>query len=124
VLDQTARDVSANTCGGTTADNNIFGEGRIDALAAVVLATGGGGGGGVTADFTATCVKTGGTRTCTFDGSASTGDIISWTWDFGDGTTGSGEVVTHSYQGGRTRNVTLTVTDGTDTDSVTKAVSP
>jgi subtilisin family serine protease len=92
VLDQTARDVNATGCGGTTADNNIFGEGRIDALAAVTLAT---------------------------------GDIVSWSWNFDDGTTGSGEVVVHSYQGGRVRNVTLTVTDADgDTDSITKAVSP
>jgi subtilisin family serine protease len=47
VLDQTARDVNATGCGGTTANNNIFGEGRIDALAAVEEATGGGGGGEV-----------------------------------------------------------------------------
>ena len=32
----------------------------------------------------------------TFDGSASTG--VSFTWDFGDGTTAEGAVVTHTYQ--------------------------
>ena len=35
LLDGTAIDVNATTCGGTTADNNVFGEGRLDALAAV-----------------------------------------------------------------------------------------
>ncbi|MGW1279902.1 S8 family serine peptidase [Streptomyces tsukubensis] len=35
LLDQTAIDVDATTCGGTPADNNVFGEGRLDALAAV-----------------------------------------------------------------------------------------
>jgi len=35
LLDNTARDVNATGCGGTTDDNNIFGEGRIDAFAAV-----------------------------------------------------------------------------------------
>src|SRR5690606_26579895 len=112
ILDTTARDVSDLRCGGTAGDNNVWGQGRIDAHAAVALATGGAPPPREpVADFTFGCVKSGGTRTCTFDGSASVGDIVSWTWDFDDGTTGSGEVVTHRYQGGRDRDVTLTVTD-------------
>jgi hypothetical protein len=39
-LDQTAIDVSDLTCGGTAADNNVWGEGRMDAFAAVTLAAG------------------------------------------------------------------------------------
>ncbi|GLX34404.1 hypothetical protein Sros01_04770 [Streptomyces roseochromogenus] len=35
LLDGTAQDTEAAQCGGTTADNNVFGEGRLDALAAV-----------------------------------------------------------------------------------------
>jgi subtilisin family serine protease len=35
LLDATAIDVDATGCGGTAADNNIFGEGRLDAFAAV-----------------------------------------------------------------------------------------
>jgi subtilisin family serine protease len=35
LLDDTARDVNSTGCGGTVDDNNIFGEGRIDAHAAV-----------------------------------------------------------------------------------------
>nr|WP_240742035.1 S8 family serine peptidase [Micromonospora zingiberis] len=35
LLDRTARDVDATNCGGTPADNNVFGEGRLDAYAAV-----------------------------------------------------------------------------------------
>lgn len=35
LLDTTAIDVDATACGGTAADNNIFGEGRLDAFAAV-----------------------------------------------------------------------------------------
>jgi subtilisin family serine protease len=35
LLDQTAVDVDNTTCGGTAADNNVFGEGRLDAFAAV-----------------------------------------------------------------------------------------
>lgn len=36
--------------------------------------------------------------TFVFDASASTGKGLSFTWDFGDGTTGDGEVVQHTYQ--------------------------
>ncbi|MCK4364907.1 MAG: PKD domain-containing protein [Thermoplasmatales archaeon] len=49
-----------------------------------------------------------------FDGtdSISTGaDIVEYNWDFGDGTTGSGEIVTHSYDEERVYFVTLEVTD-------------
>lgn len=36
--------------------------------------------------------------TLTFTGSATGGaPIVDWAWDFGDGTFGSGQVVTHSY---------------------------
>jgi subtilisin family serine protease len=128
VLDDTARDVSATGCGGTVDDNNIFGEGRLDALAAVTRATGGEPPpppppGDVVADFSFACNKVGGTRSCTFDASSSTGDIVSWSWDFDDGSTGSGEIVTHTYNGGRDRNVTLTVTGaGGATDSITQFV--
>ncbi|MGC9308786.1 MAG: PKD domain-containing protein, partial [Thermoplasmatota archaeon] len=49
-----------------------------------------------------------------FNGSRSVdpdGDIINYTWDFGDGTTGYGENVTHRFADTGTYNVTLTVTD-------------
>ena len=40
------------------------------------------------------------------------GDDITYDWDFGDGTTGSGEVIAHSYDTQGSYWVTLTVTDG------------
>jgi nucleoid-associated protein YgaU len=48
-----------------------------------------------------------------FSGAGSTDDgrIVSYVWDFGDGTTGSGEEVTHSYSAAGSYKVTLTVTD-------------
>lgn len=55
-----------------------------------------------------------GSLTATFDGSASTATnatIVSWVWDFGDGTSGSGAVTTHSYGAPGDYFVTLTVTD-------------
>ncbi len=40
VIDQTAIDVSNLTCGGTAGNNNVWGEGRLDAFAAVTKAKG------------------------------------------------------------------------------------
>ena len=43
------------------------------------------------------------------------GNITAWDWDFGDGSTGTGENVTHVYADGGRYSVKLTVTDdGTD----------
>ena len=50
----------------------------------------------------------------TFDGSLSydpDGYITSWSWDFGDGINGSGEITLHTYFNSGTFNATLTVTD-------------
>ncbi|MFC4011323.1 S8 family serine peptidase [Nonomuraea purpurea] len=38
LLDQTAHDVDNVTCGGTSADNNVWGQGKLDAYAAVSMA--------------------------------------------------------------------------------------
>jgi len=65
----------------------------------------------------------------TFDAGNSTDDggIASYDWDLGDGTTATGERVTHSYAGESTYRVNLTVADGAgnvDTDSLTVTVAP
>ena len=49
-----------------------------------------------------------GTVDCVNDPS---GQIVSYEWDFGDGTTGSGSSVTHAYSSPATYSVTLTVAD-------------
>jgi PKD repeat protein len=65
----------------------------------------------------------------TFDGSgssASNSTITSYEWDFGDGTTATGQQVTHTYDTGGEFTATLTVTadDGdTATDTVTTNVT-
>jgi len=63
----------------------------------------------------------------TFDGTASydlDGTVVSYSWDFGDGRTGAGSVVTHSYSPAKTYTVTLTVTDnGGVTGSTTSQVT-
>ena len=59
-----------------------------------------------------------------FDGSGSTdqdGSIVTYAWNFGDGTKGTGVAPTHTYASAGLKNVTLTVTDSdglTDADSV------
>ncbi|MBN2347465.1 MAG: PKD domain-containing protein, partial [Bacteroidales bacterium] len=64
-----------------------------------------------------------------FDGSASTdsdGTISSYAWDFDDGSTGTGETVTHSYLTQGIYEAVLTVTDddgATDTDTVEISVT-
>ncbi len=50
----------------------------------------------------------------TFDASAAAdpdGTIVSYSWDFGDQTTGQGKTVEHTYKAAGTYKVTLTVTD-------------
>jgi PKD repeat protein len=49
-----------------------------------------------------------------FDGSASSdpdGSIVSYAWNFGDGTNGTGATANHTYAAGGDHTVTLTVTD-------------
>ncbi|RLF60010.1 MAG: hypothetical protein DRN25_03385 [Thermoplasmata archaeon] len=53
-------------------------------------------------------------RTVTFNASLSydrDGNIVNYTWDFGDGKNGSGMIVNHTYATNGTYNVTLTVMD-------------
>jgi len=49
------------------------------------------------------------------------GDFLTYTWAFGDGTTGTGALVEHVVSAGGTYTATVTVSDGTD--SVTRSVT-
>ncbi|GAA5227763.1 LamG domain-containing protein [Paeniglutamicibacter antarcticus] len=51
------------------------------------------------------------------------GDITGYAWDFGDGTTGEGMNASHTYTAPGTYSITLTVSAGTNTNSVTQNVS-
>ena len=66
-------------------------------------------------------------ETVTFNASTSfdqDGTIVSYEWDFGDGTTGTGEIATHQYVESEVHQVTLTVTDDTaSNDTYTLAVT-
>ncbi len=66
-------------------------------------------------------------KSVSFNGSSSSdadGSIKTYSWNFGDGSSGSGEMTTHSYTQTGTYNLTLSVTDdagdsATDTTKVT-----
>jgi beta propeller repeat protein len=59
-------------------------------------------------------------QTTTLDGSGSSdldGSIVSYAWDFGDGSVGSGVTTSHVYADSGTYQITLTVTDNHDATS-------
>ncbi len=65
--------------------------------------------------------------TVTFDASLSAdvdGTIVTYSWDFGDGTTGTGKILTHTFTAAATASftVTLTVTDNRGASASTSAV--
>jgi PKD repeat protein len=76
------------------------------------------------AEFTRPCTD----NVCTLDASQSSdadGTIVSYDWDFGDGTTGTGKVTTHAYAAAGSYTVKLTVTDDQGaTASITHHASP
>ena len=74
------------------------------------------------AQFTSSCTN----LACTFDSSGSTDDvgITSRSWTFGDnGSAGNVVSPSHTYASAATYNVTLTVSDGSLSNSVTKQVT-
>jgi 6-phosphogluconolactonase (cycloisomerase 2 family)/chitodextrinase len=59
-----------------------------------------------------------------FDGSGSTdpgGTIVSYAWDFGDGSAGSGQKVDHTYSSNGTYSAVLVVTDNTGATASTRS---
>lgn len=82
-----------------------------------------------TASFTVSSSSATTETAMVFDGSGSTdsdGSIEAYAWDLGDGSSGSGKTVTHTYQIAGTYTVQLTVTDNdgaTGTDAQTVEIS-
>jgi alpha-tubulin suppressor-like RCC1 family protein len=76
-----------------------------------------------TAAFTSSCTS----LSCTFNGAGSSdpdGTVVSYAWDFGDGSNGTGVAPAHTYAAAGDYQVTLVVTDnGGGTGSVSHTVS-
>jgi len=97
--------LSANGTGGTTGDGSATAVLMVTVSAAAPQAP--------VAEISAPASAVEG-QSVNFDGSGSRdsdGTIVSYDWDFGDGTTGSGAIVAHSFAVAGTYTVTLTVTD-------------
>jgi PKD repeat protein len=77
-----------------------------------------------TAKLTFSCTS----LTCNFDGSGSSDaddPIVTYSWNFGDGTTGSGLTIAHTYPKAGNYTVMLTVTDNAGAStSTSKAFNP
>ncbi|MBV9831545.1 MAG: PKD domain-containing protein [Marmoricola sp.] len=75
------------------------------------------------AAFTSSCTDLG----CSFDATGSSdgdGQVVSYAWTYGDGTTGTGVSPSHTYAAAGTYSVKLTVADnGGATDAVTHQVT-
>ncbi len=124
---------SATTTDGTTEDETTADEGTTTGGGS----TGGGGGGTTTtrpgpttttpapkppvAKVGKDCPQPG--LACSFDGGGSTdpdGSIVKYEWNFGDGTTDTGETANHTYSAAGTFTVKLTVTDNKGLKSTTQ----
>lgn len=86
---------------------------------------GGGGNGEPTAHIVATPTYGTAPLLVDFDAAGSTGfdnTTITYSWDFGDGNTGNGVTISHTYTAIGNYTATLTVSDGTNTDTETVGI--
>ena len=110
--------------------------GALAAAALVIAACGGGGGGGgappapPVASATSNISNGSAPLTINFDASKSTdpqGQALSYAWTFGDGSTGTGATIAHTYQDHGTYRATAVVSDGhnaTTSSPITISVAP
>ncbi len=103
---------------GSPGEDNDYGWGMVDAYEAVLLALGGST--KPAAQFSGTPTSGCAPLTVNFT-DASTGEITSWDWTFGDGGTSTAQNPTHVYTSAGTYTVSLTVTGPGGSDTETKA---
>lgn len=122
ILFSTAKDI------GALGEDNVYGFGRVDAGAAVAKAAAATVNAKPVAKASASTLAGVAPLAIDFSGSGSydvDGNIISYNWNFGDGTLGSGLSVAHVFQNAGTFVVSVTVKDdygATSTDSLTVVV--
>ena len=115
---------------GDSGDDNVFGHGRIDAAKAIALAQGFQANQIPVSVIAATPLEGEAPLNVAFDGATSydpDGEIISYSWEFGDGSYGSGALADHTYGSAGTYTAKLTVTDnagGSSWDTIQIVVSP
>ncbi len=99
---------------GAAGDDNVFGHGLVDAFAAVTFAQNLGNTQSPVAAIVVSDNSVPFGTSVNFDGTNSSdpdGTIVSYQWDFGDGTTSNSAIVDHTYQQAGSFQVSLTVTD-------------
>lgn len=89
----------------------------------VALVTIEGGLSGVRAVISATPTTGEAPLAVSFDGTGSSGENLTYSWNFGDGATGTGSTVSHTYQNTGAYTATLTVSDGSVSRSSSIAIT-
>ena len=112
-LYDTADDIYSLSC--NSSYNGKLGAGRVNAYNAVY----GGGPQPPVADFSGSPTSGCAALTVNFS-DESTGDIDSWSWDFGDGGTSTAQNPSHTYSNAGTYTVKLTATNAYGSDTNTK----
>jgi PKD repeat protein len=117
---QQVRDALVNNASASKISGIPGGTANLLLFSGFITAGGGGGSNPPVASFTKSCTN----LSCNFDGSGSTALAnATYSWDFGDGSNGSGKTTSHGYAAGGTYQVKLTVTDANGSNSQTQSVT-
>lgn len=109
---------------GSAGEDDVFGHGLVNAGSAVLAANNSSFNNPPVAIALPENATGSAPLTVEFDGSGSTddGEVTSYFWDFGDGNTGNGMSITHTYSDVGDYNATLTVTDNRGADNTSDPI--